>query len=158
MKETLSDRFWSKVENSSGASCWQWLGSVDREGYGRFCIRGPNGKIMNGSAHRVAYELRCGPIPRGMFVCHHCDNRGCVNPSHLKVDTNRGNLEDMDKRGRRVTSPGERNGWHKLTWDEVDWICVYANQLNWPIRLLAECFHVERHTITAVLSGKRWRR
>lgn len=46
-------------------------------------------------AHRYAYELAKGPIPRGMTIDHLCRHKWCVKPSHLelvsrKVNTLRG--------------------------------------------------------------------
>jgi hypothetical protein len=76
----MNDRFWSKVENSSGASCWQWLGYTSGNGYGHFGIK-RNGKHITVGAHCVAWELRFGPIPEGMFVCH----RAIIRDARIRV-------------------------------------------------------------------------
>jgi hypothetical protein len=44
-----------------------------------------------GYAHRVAYVLSVGPIPKGLTIDHLCRNRGCVNPTHLEAVTQREN-------------------------------------------------------------------
>lgn len=83
----FEERFWSKVEKSSG--CWAWTGHKNRNGYG--WTLGPKGK--GESAHRIAYELLVGPIPEGLQIDHLCRNRACVNPDHLEPVTQRVNWQ-----------------------------------------------------------------
>jgi hypothetical protein len=60
--------------------CWNWLGSISNTGYGQATLWG-----KPGPAHRAAYELLVGRIPRGWEVHHSCHNRHCINPEHLNV-------------------------------------------------------------------------
>lgn len=94
------ERFWSRVDTSGGEdACWEWMGRLHKGGYGRFAV---DKRHKGGYAHRQAYELSVGPIPEGLFVCHHCDNRKCVNPKHLYAGTHEDNVRDMLERGRQA--------------------------------------------------------
>jgi hypothetical protein len=153
----MNDRFWPKVENASGADCWQWLGCTDKNGYGYFGIK-RNGKFATAEAHRIAWELRRGPIPEGMCVCHHCDNPGCCNPSHLFVGTPADNVADMDIKGRRKQpiTLGEKNGMHKLSWNSVSLIRLFATAgASYPF--IAKRYGVTPQAVGGVVRGKTWR-
>ena len=90
---TVEERLKARlVQDPSG--CWIWMGCV-RKGYGQISVKG---KMKN--VHRVTWELTHGPIPKGVFVLHHCDVRPCANPDHLFLGTNTDNMRDMNAKGR----------------------------------------------------------
>lgn len=144
-------RFFKKVEVVAGA-CWEWRGAKD-EGYGRFFTR--DGKIN--FAHRISYATHIGPIPDGMLVCHHCDNRACVNPEHLFLGTPRDNMIDMVNKGRNRPARlfGSANPHSKMTLDRAQ----EARQLHTTgttIREIARLMGVGETCIGKIIRGERW--
>lgn len=79
-------RFWAKVEKTP--TCWLWLASRRRDGYGRFSLS--KGRPV--LAHRVAWEMARGPIPKGLQIDHLCRVRHCVRPDHMEIVTARTNV------------------------------------------------------------------
>lgn len=86
-----------KVSPCPVAGCWWWAASFNRAGYGRF---------ESDLAHRTAWRLLRGPIPPGLFVCHRCDQPGCVNPDHLFLGTHNDNMADKVAKGRAASGDG----------------------------------------------------
>jgi hypothetical protein len=146
---TIAERFWAKVQQAE--SCWWWTASVDaKSGYGWFSIRRKMFK-----AHRIAWQLARGPIPAGLHVLHHCDNRKCVNPAHLFLGTNADNIADRMNKGRKSGCAGERNGRAKLTRDEV---ALIRSQLasGKSQDCLAGRFGVSQSCISQIALGHNW--
>lgn len=149
------NRFWSKVKKTE--TCWLWTRRIDGiSGYGRVNI---NGKNCN--THRVAWMITFGKIPQnndyhGICVCHRCDNRKCVNPSHLFLGTQKDNILDAVKKHKfDGVSVGEKNGRAKLTWVGVAEIRKLIGVLTY--KEIAEKFKVAITQIYAIRYGKTWR-
>ena len=91
---SYEERFWQKVNKATTSGCWEWQAGKNRHGYGQ-CTVGYRKKAL---AHRYAYELRYGQIPKGAVLDHRCANPSCVNPEHLRPTTQEGN-------GQHLTGP-----------------------------------------------------
>lgn len=96
--------------------CWEWARSLNGSGYGTYYNKG-----KKDGAHREYYRRYRGEIPPGMFVCHKCDNKKCVNPDHLFLGTNSDNIRDMVAKGKFVgwDKRGENGPAAKLTEGQV---------------------------------------
>ena len=90
------------------------MGSLAGMGYGRLKI---NGKSVR--ATKVCWELVIGEVPKGINICHHCDNPRCVNPDHLFLGSQKENMRDMITKGRASPTYGTYNGRSVLDNDKV---------------------------------------
>lgn len=111
-------------------------------GYGNFKM----GKRFE-SAHRASYLLYRGPIPAGLCVCHACDVRSCVNPSHLFLGTKADNARDMACKERSRTT--------KLTAAQVVEI-RWRREKGETLVQLAAAFGVSFSAIHMLCARKTW--
>jgi hypothetical protein len=91
--------------------CRIWTGAKDGGGYGKLNVRsrlrykfGKNKgqrKIKIHRAHRMSLALHLG-VPIWMLnnVAHACDNKPCIEPTHLSSWTQSKNMQDMIRKGR----------------------------------------------------------
>jgi hypothetical protein len=148
-------RYWAKVDRRASGDCWNWLAYKTPEGYGQFGI----GYRLY-LAHRISWFLANSAMPaRGLFVCHTCDNRGCVNPSHMFIGTPKDNMHDMIKKGRADHSRnlrGESQPVAKLTEESVKEIWRLHIEEGWGQRRLGAKFGVSPPNIHHILRGNTW--
>jgi hypothetical protein len=146
---SLTTRF--KLAHTKGPGCWQWTGTTASNGYGIIRVKG-----KQQGAHRVSMMLyRSFDLESPLFVCHHCDNPGCVNPDHLFIGTALDNQRDRIRKGR--SSSGERNGKAILTTDQV-LLFRKLHQAGQSCADLSKRFGVHRQTMSKVLRRTRWKR
>src|SRR5574343_155995 len=111
-----------KLEGNGG--CWIWQGNLIA-GYGKllFC-----GEAM--LAHRTAYELYVGSIPKDKGVLHKCHNRQCTNPEHMYLGTPQDNARDWleSRKKDALYTPVELKGFRKIEKDLI--ISTLKNNQN----------------------------
>ena len=130
--------------------CWVWIGDCHRDGYGRFR---PGGSAPSVQAHRFSYELFNGPIPDGMKVLHSCDYHPCVNPNHLFLGTQKDNMQDMIKKGRKFVESIPQ----KLSVEKVREIRSLIKQ-GITQKKIARNFGISQQTVSDIATRKIWKR
>jgi hypothetical protein len=171
VKVPLKDRFWVKVNkngplhpyNPALGRCWMWTGArlKRKHDYGLIWDDTHTKRLR---AHRIAWILLKGPIPKGKGLLHSCDNCPCVNPEHTRPGDASDNHRDMISHGRALN--GEHNPMARLTEKQVRYILS-----KYPIALrtgprdpsekvvilrLCKKFHVSMSYLARLASGERW--
>lgn len=156
-RRSIADRFWPKVRKTD--SCWIWTASTRNNGYGALGnVFGRRGEY----AHRLAWMLANGPILPGLLVCHTCDNKLCVRPSHLFLGTYGDNMRDCVAKGRHVSNlppqpRGEKAYMAKLTQAEVDEIKRMRASGMSGMKIATIFSKVRYQQIYRICSGERWK-
>jgi hypothetical protein len=146
------ERFWEKVVQSDG--CWEWTAARTSAGYGEFAVA--TGQMIY--AHRFMWTLHFGPIPEGMFICHHCDNPPCVRPDHLFIGAASDNHADMRHKGRGSNPPtgkGEANHAARLTSSQALDILTRLEQGETQTSLARE-YNVHLSTVHLIKNRRNW--
>ena len=145
----LLDRFWEKVNICSPDECWEWTGAKISVGYGAISIRRGHIEL----SHRLSWILaNTRDIPLGMFICHHCDNRACVNPTHLFLGTDADNHRDSVSKMRH--SYGERVS--RLSAKQVIEIRRLHSTGKYYQRELAARYDISRSHVGRIVNRQEW--
>jgi hypothetical protein len=172
-RESIEERFWSKVNKLGEDECWEWIGALSG-GYGAF-------KYNKGSiAHRYSYMLHNNlqEIPKDMCICHKCDDPSCVNPKHLFIGTPKDNVRDMIEKGRMINgmkgkrhkketldvlsklSKGRKAGIKhhnvKLTEEQVKDIRSLYSTGKYIQQSMADFFGINNSAISKIINRKSW--
>jgi hypothetical protein len=173
---TAESRFWPKIERRGADDCWEWVARRTHDGYGQFRTGGKGSP--NQHAHRCAWALTHGYWPPSdVLVCHTCDNRPCCNPAHLFLGSPADNSADMVAKGRQrqgarppgagcgarnarythpeTTARGERNGWARLTADDIREMRRLRDE-GWLQKDLARKFNTPQTNVSRIIRRRAW--
>lgn len=137
----------------SASGCWEFTGSKTA-GYGSLKLPEIYGnfKIL---AHRLAWVAFKGEnIPKGLFVCHRCDNPPCFNPDHLFLGTQEDNLNDCSAKGRTMT--GSLNGNSKYTEEQMDTVLDLLRR-GYRGTAISEATGISRTHVSRIKRGYTWK-
>ena len=144
------DWFYSNTERMPNG-CLEWLKGMYRQGYGMVWVdEKPH------QAHRIAWSLIHGDIPKGMVIRHKvCDNPPCVDIRHLDIGTQLDNIRDRDSKGRQAIGGSVNTA--KLTEGDVIEIRRLYTAGDCSQRKIAEAFGVSQPMISDIVNRKTWK-
>lgn len=151
---TLRAKFESALSRNPHNGCLEWQRALNSGGYGQLYSGANDRPVL---AHRVAWEQANGPIPKGMFVCHKCDNPKCCDPEHLFLGTLADNNRDAWRKGRMTVPSCQRHEGHwnaKLTKEQV--ACIREESKSLSQRQLAKKYGLSQAGIGAAIRGATW--
>lgn len=146
---TDPQNFWSKIAiTSDDNQCWLWLAGCSKDGYGNY---------RSMVSHRIAWSYPNYVIPKGMKVCHSCDNPKCCNPKHLFLGTNQDNMDDMKKKGRSPNNKGEKNPRSILTDNQVTEIRKKYSPERRNRSALAREYGISLTQMARIVHNEQWK-
>lgn len=146
-------RFWSLVDLGSPDECWDWRGSINTSGYGRFKAA----SYTTVGAHRFSLVLHSGEDHLELLALHSCDRPSCCNPHHLRWGTVQDNSDDMVSRCRQRSpdQAGFKNGACKLSPEHLALIVtgLLSGKNN---KQIAEGLPVDHALVSRIRRGRSW--
>lgn len=128
-------------------NCWEW--PFGRSGgYGMMWF-----KSKRNRAHVVSLILFTGEEPAGRCSLHSCDNKGCINPKHLRWGTLADNNRDKVERGQSNVKPAQLAK-RKLSDEQVKGIRQSLETES--IRKVAKDFGTNTSSIWHIRAGKTY--
>lgn len=130
--------------------CWDWKGIIEHTGYAKLGIRPPI------KAHRASWLIHKGEIPKGLIVCHTCDNRKCTNPDHLWIGNHKENIQDKIKKGRANTPKGMQLKVSKLNDEQVKEVKIHLKN-GLTCSEIGRKYGFSRKIISRIKNGETWK-
>ena len=141
--KSIKERIYERTVRDG--DCMLWTGSHLHNGYGLFWDVGLQKSVL---VHRKVWELEFGEIPSGLFVCHTCDIKDCINIDHLFLGTAADNWHDLLSKGYRTHTYRPRPSEDTLK-------SVYLDDRGY--RLLASFFDLSHSVVYSIKKGRSYR-
>lgn len=151
-REEKIERLFKRVENTAfltDEDCWNWIGCTNNRRYGSI---GLAGKVIG--AHCYSYLIYKGSIEEGQHVLHKCDNRRCVNPSHLFLGSNYDNIQDKINKGR-LPKGDTHNSSVLLSSQVLQMREDYKTETR--LWVLAKRYNIASSTVFKIVNRQRWK-
>jgi hypothetical protein len=143
--QPVEERLWENIDRSGGDdACWPYMKTRMNTGYGVLWTRG-----ILVYAHRLVFQLQNGPLVKGEFVLHRCDNPPCCNPAHLFKGSHTDNMRDMVAKGRH--NPPRPLKLSDANVEAIIALCAVLPKISRP--RIAKEFGVCTQTIYNLLNG-----
>lgn len=133
----LPPNFWQKVQ-VSGTGCWDWTGSLNHAGYGRF-TRVVARQRKSDRVHRLAFAVLVRPLTPGLTIDHLCRNLKTHCPQGHEYSLENTYVCPKGRRNCRRCArerPRDRRG----TWTRVCDVCGTSYEVTYrPHRRTGAC-------------------
>lgn len=155
--EDVGLRFLSKIDVRPNG-CWWWTGGLNKYGYGKFKV---HGRTLG--AHRFAWFIANGELPRATTIDHVCHNldkscpggvgclhRRCVNPAHMEPVSTQENTRRRDVR----RDPNElcNKGLHPLSGDNLKLWTSKSGEVKRRCKACQRAYNRERRRLNNAAS------
>jgi hypothetical protein len=145
----------NSVRNSD---CLEWQGYIPEKGVHYGMMYYPKTKKYH-AVHRLSYVVFKGEIPDGFCVLHSCDNKKCIEPSHLRLGTKKENSKDMVDRKRHpylIKNRGSAHHKAKLNEEKIKEI-IELRKMGLTLVQISEKFGMHYSMIGYICQGKNWK-
>lgn len=130
--------------NNPGSTCIEWIASKNAKNYGVVSI---NRKLQ--LAHRLSWAIYNNQeIPKGLVIRHDCDNPSCVNPNHLRLGTQKNNMEDRMQREKYQANI-------KLDDDTIRQIRLLHANYDYSQSQLARAFNTTQQHVRRIINHEQ---
>ena len=130
--------------------CWNWI-HKGKKGWSYARHTELDGVVSVGAA---SWQCFFGPVPKGLDVCHECDNGHCANPMHLFLGTRAQNMQDCVAKKRHHHGVGHHKA--KLT-DQAVRKMKKLRKNGMTYQAIADSFGITLGPCWDAINSKSWK-
>ena len=123
---------------------------LDKDGYPRVKWGGRLWRM-----NRLIYTFVHGDIPDGKVIGHYCNNKGCINPSHLYLTDAATNSSHAARDGLYKTK--EDHPKSKINSDIAETIRQQYDEFGWSQEYIGTLHGIAQSTVSAIIRNEIWK-